>query len=114
MARINNTQPGLQNVATIEELKRFTAMTLNAIIDQFNGKVDFGDNIRTSGPLDVAFVTPGVAVKVNHTLGRTPVGYLVSSQDAAGNILRPATPAWNATSIFLSASSAMNAELMLF
>lgn len=116
MARINNTQPSLQNSKTFQEVARYAALTLGAILDQVNGKLDFGDNVRTSGPTSVAFIAANAPVKIAHTLGRIPMGYFVTSQDAAGNVLVPVGNGvtWNATNIFLSASAIMNADVLIF
>lgn len=114
MAKVNHIKTDLQNVATLEDLRRYTALALNGILAQFNGKIDFGDNVRTSGPIAISFVTPNATVSVNHTLGRTPIGYFVSGQDAAGSVLLANQASWTANTVFLTASAAMNAQVMLF
>lgn len=106
----------LQSAPSIEELRRFTTMAIAAIIAQVNGRLDFVDNVRASGPLPVSFPIAGVTISVPHSLGRTPVGYIVLTQDVAGNVILPpeGTSNWNPTHIFVQASSNdLNVSLML-
>lgn len=115
MARVNNVQYDLQNVTQTQVLARFVGAAFNSILLQLNGKLDFGDNIRCSGPLTVGFTTSSDPVKIPHSLGRQPLGYLVIQQDAAASIYSPNQNMypWNATQIYLSASAAVNAQIFV-
>lgn len=115
MARVNNIPTNLQSLKEVPNLARFTSAAIDSIVSQVNGKLDFVDNVRVSGPLAVAFTTPNVAVKVIHFLGRQPVGYLVIGQDAAASIYFPSlvTFPWTSTQIYLSASAIVNAQVFV-
>lgn len=110
MAKVNNVQTMLQNVATWEDARRYVSEALTSILTQFNGKIDFGDNIRSAGPITVSFPNSSAVLAVSHSLGRIPTGYIILTQSAAGNVLVPAGAnyAWTSSFMFLQASAAMN------
>lgn len=115
MAKVTNALPDVQNCKSIEELRRFTAAALNAILLQLNGKLDFGDNIRTSGPLPV--VLSGTApTKVFHTLNRVPQGIITTSIDGANVVITPDKTLypWTSTQLFVQGISDGNAEILVF
>lgn len=114
MARINNIQTNLQSVLDIPALRRFVGAALDSMVTQLNGKLDFGDNIRCVGPLSV--VLSGTdPVKVPHTLGRQPLGYLVIQQDAGQTIYAPnqVMYPWTPTQIYLVATGSVNAQVFV-
>ncbi len=115
MARINNVSTLLQGINGVPELSRFIASALDAILTQFNGKIDFGDNIRTFGPVSVTFSNT-LPMKINHGLGRTPVGYFVTTRDSVINVYTPNQTSfpWTDTQIYLQVDVAGNASVMVF
>lgn len=72
----------LQNVKTLEDLKRYVTIFLGQVSDAINGKISVVDNIRGQ-IIAVTFPVANVTVQVAHTLGATPVGYLAISADSA-------------------------------
>lgn len=105
----------VQNISNCApmEMPRFTAINFDAIATQLNGNIEFGANIKTS-TTTVVFLTAGQVVAVPHTLGQIPQGYIVIKQNAAGSILTSElTNPWTATTIYLNASAAMNATLII-
>lgn len=116
MGRVNNISTLIQGVETIADLRRFLANAMDSILTQLNGKLDFGDNIRTFGPTNVLFSTT-LPTKINHGLGRTPIGYFVTSLDAAAIIYVPNQTSfpWTDTQVFLQSNTAnLNAAILLF
>lgn len=116
MARVNNISTLIQGVNSIEGLRRFVANALDSILTQFNGKLDFGDNVRTFGPVSIEF-TGTLPTKVNHGLGRTPIGYFIVGLDAAAIIYNPDRTSfpWTDTQIFLQSNTAnITAQVLIF
>ena len=115
MARVNNIQTDLQNVGTIEALRRFVGAALNSIVLQMNGKLDIVDNLRASGPLNVSIPSANTPVKIVHNLNRDPIGYWVVGQDAAVSVYYPsqAVYPWTPQQIYLSASGAVNLTIFV-
>lgn len=116
MARVNNISTLIQGVNSIEGLRRFVANALDSILTQFNGKLDFGDNIRSFGPVAVEFSNT-LPMKINHGLGRTPIGYFVVGLSAAAIVFNPdrASFPWTDTQIFLQSNTAsIDAQILIF
>jgi len=85
-------------------------------IDEFNGKLDFGDNIRSFGPVTAEFSNT-LPTKINHGLGRTPIGYFVVGLDAAAIVFNPDRTSfpWTDTQIFLQSDTAsISARILIF
>lgn len=115
VARVNNIQTDLQNVSTIESLRRFVGAALNSIVLQMNGKLDVVDNLRAFGPVQVFFSSTNTPTKVVHGLGRQPLGYWLIQQDAAGSVFVPDQDMypWTPTQIYLSSSAIMNVSVFI-
>jgi hypothetical protein len=105
----------IQNISNVPagDMPRWASINFGAIAEQFNGNLEFGPNIK-SMVTEVVFTTANQVVAVPHTLGRTPKGYIVIKQNAAGSILTSElTNPWNDGTIFLNASVAMTATLII-
>lgn len=105
----------VQNISNCAptEMPRFTAINFDVIATQLNGNLEFGPNIKASTTV-VVFPAASQVVAVPHTLGRTPTGYLVVKQDVAGSVLTSETTnQWTANVIYLNASAAMTATLII-
>lgn len=116
MARITNISTLIQGIKTIDDLRRFVASALDSILTQLNGKLDFGDNIRTFGPVTVTFSNT-LPMKINHGLGRTPIGFFVTYLDRAAIIYVPNQTSfpWTDTQVFLQSNTASAvANIMVF
>lgn len=116
MARVNNISTLVQSIKQIPELARFVASALDSILTQFNGKIDFGDNIRTFGPVTVEFSNT-LPTKINHGLGRTPVGYFVTSTDQPMSVYTPNLVSfpWTDSQLFVQTDvSGGVADIMIF
>jgi hypothetical protein len=116
MGRINNISTLVQGLKTAPELARFIAGALDSILTQINGKLTFGDNIQSFGPVSVTFSTT-LPTKVVHGLGRTPLGYLVTGLDAAAIIYVPNQTSfpWTGEQIYLQSNTAnVVADILVF
>lgn len=116
MARVNNISTLLQGLRAVPDLARFTADAFNSLLTQFNGNLDFGDNIRTSGPIAVEFSNT-LPTKINHGLGRIPQGFFVTYLDRAAIIYTPNKSQfpWTDSQIYAqSNTSSAVANLLIF
>ena len=87
------------------------ALVLKAILDR---GISFDDNMDIRRVSVASHATPGTEFSVAHTLGKTPVGYIVYGQTAAGSVYDGAT-ANTATTLYLkSDASAMTFRLIVF
>lgn len=107
--------PNTGNVRTWQELRRYTSNFFALIPPILNGNITFKDNIKSEGPYPVVITTAAPIVAINHRMGVVPQGILVIYQDA-GVVLFAADPLvypWTNAKIFLTASSAVNAQVIL-
>lgn len=84
---------------------------LMAILD---GGVSFDDNLDISRVSVTSHVTPGTEFSVAHGLGKTPTGYIVYGQNAAGSIYDGATANDKTTLYLKSDVSAKIFRVMVF
>lgn len=98
----------LQNVKTLEELRRFVTFSLEEIKRTVNGRLRFKANLRATGPLTVALTTAESAVA--HNLGVVPTGFLVVGLSANAVVFN-GTKAWTGDTIYLRASTTVTATL---
>ncbi len=115
MARVNNISTAVQNVKTLEDLRRYVASALDAIVAQFNGKLDFGDNIRSFGPVSI-LVNSAAPTKVIHGLGRVPQGYIATSMDIVNVLTTPDKTLypWTSTQLFVQGLADGTVEILIF
>lgn len=108
--------PSVHNVATLEDLKRFTANYLTLLTPILNGGVEFGSNIRSQGPIEFNIEFAGQVTTLEHTLGYVPAGYLLCYQttDAVIYAADPSVYVWTNTKVFVTASKAVRARAILF
>lgn len=100
-------RPIVTNVSTWEELRRFTAMALQSLIQTINGGLEFGFNIHSSRVVAALTTTE---VRVPHRLDKVPTGFIVINLDAGEVVFSGVTP-WTATEIYLQATGAVNATI---
>lgn len=94
---------------------RFVSAFLTGLLAEFNGRIDFVENIRASGPISVTFPNSSTVVSVSHALGIVPKGYLVINPNSAQTIYTPIGNqyTWTDTQIFLKASGALVASIYI-
>jgi hypothetical protein len=116
MGRINNISTLIQGLKTVPDLSRFIASALDSILTQLNGKLTFGENIQSFGPVSVTF-TDTQPLKIAHGLGRTPSGVVITGMDRAAILFYPnkTTFPWTDTQIFLQSDTAsLVADILIF
>lgn len=103
------------NLDTFENFQRFVSSFLGDIIAQFNGKLDFVENIRASGLHSVIFASSSDIQTVDHKLGLVPKGFLVVNPNAAQTVYKPSGSAytWTDTKVYLQASGALTADIYI-
>ena len=66
----------ISNLTTVDEIQRYTAISLGSIINVINGNLTFGENL--SGSFNSAtFTGAGQEQGISHGLKRVPQGYIV-------------------------------------
>lgn len=102
----------VSNVTSLEDLKRYVSQTLDLVVNEINGRLIFGENIRGQ-ILTVPFPTPNIDVTIPHQLNRVPDGYFLVGSNAAMS-LYDASSASNGQNAYLRSSSAGTARIFLF
>lgn len=101
----------LQNVKTLDDLKRFVTIFCGQVSDAFQGKISVTDNIRDQ-IISVTFAVPATTYAIPHRLNATPVGYIVVSSDSPLSLYDGTSPNTKDT-IFLQSSAAGVAKVMV-
>lgn len=100
--------PSVQSLKSWQDLMRFTTQSLTNFSQILAGNVGFSDNIFCQIVTGVTLTTSQVAIE--HTLGRTPIGYLVLQRDAA-QVVYNGTSRWNKTTIYLRAGGTVVCDI---
>lgn len=101
----------LQNSEDLDQLRRFVSAFNEDAANQVNGRLTFGDNIKSTTPISISFTAAG-SIEVPHSFGEVPQGFLVIYKSAGVDIYAAAT-AWTDTKIFLTAGGAVNAKIIV-
>lgn len=80
----------ISNTDSLEDLRKFTAQTIETITTEINGRLIFGENVRGQF-LSVVFPLANTQVSVEHTLGRMPTGFLQTGANAGLVVYNGAT-----------------------
>lgn len=100
----------VSNVTGVEDLKRFSDILFQSIIQQVNGNLSFTDNLSVSF-LDVSFTSTSTETAFSHTLGRVPVMWIVGNQSASGSVYQ--TKGATDKLIYLASSAVLTAKIVL-
>jgi hypothetical protein len=95
-----------------EDLPRYTAIALDAIIGTINGNLDFQTNFNAKTS-SVIFSAANTDTAVIHGLGRVPIGYIVYGTTAAMSIYDGATPSTSQL-LYLRASATGTARILIY
>ena len=87
------------------------ALNLKGIL---NRGISFDDNVDCRRVSVTSHVTPGTEFSIAHTLGKTPIGYLVYGQNGAGSVYDGATANDKTTLYLKSDVSAKVFRLIVF
>ena len=103
----------LSNIRSVSEFMRFASTLMTKLTTEFNGQIDFVENIRAAGPYEIEFPDSSTVKTIEHNLGRLPDGFLVIDRDASAVIYRPSDARYEFTDkkIFLKASAAATATI---
>lgn len=101
----------LQNCEDLDQLRRFVGAFNEDAANQVNGRLTFGDNIKSTSTISVSFTGAG-SIEVPHSLGVVPQGFLVIYKTAGVDIYASSTT-WTETKIFLTAGGAVNARIIV-
>jgi hypothetical protein len=101
--------PSIQSVKSFEDLRRFTNQSVTSITDVLTNNINFSDNFRgqifTVGPLSqMQWANPG-PTSFRLSMNVIPTGYLVLSQNAAGQVFQDLTYPATQGQIALSTSA---------
>lgn len=102
----------ISNTESLEDLRKFTAQTIETIVTEVNGRLIFGENVRGQF-LSVAFAAPNVQVSVEHRLGQMPVGFVQTGADA-GLVVYNGSVTNTASIAYFRATAAGTASVFLF
>lgn len=101
-------RPTLTNSTSWEELRRWTAIAIQSVVQTVNGQLEFGFNLRSS-KIEAVFPTTG-EVRFFHKLGKLPTGFLVKNLDA-GEVIYSGATTWTEESIYLQATGPCTATI---
>lgn len=87
-----------------EQLSVYVTRFFKQLLTQFNGNIQFKQNLKSSSILTVAFAAVVTDNTISHDLGQTPVGFIVVNSNVAMNIYQ-GSQAWSATSITLQSTA---------
>lgn len=94
----------------IGELANWT-LTLKSILD---GGISIDDNVDARRVSVVSHGTPGTEFNVAHTLGKIPLGYIVTGQDGPGTLYDGATATDKVTLYLKSDAATTTFRLLVF
>lgn len=107
-----NAVQNISNVTTVSDLARYASIVFEQIESILNGGVTFTDNFQ-SAIVSVTFSAANTQVQIAHSLGRIPVGYILTKASAA-MIIYDGGSANTANDIFLKSSAIGNAQILVF
>lgn len=112
MSRIVGS-PGVSNVTSWEELRRYTSKLFELILPVINGGIDFQN--FTCSVASINFTAANQTLAVPHDLPFVPTGYLVTYQNSPAVIYGAdaAVYFWTTSNIYLTASAPVIANLII-
>lgn len=102
----------VSNVEKWEDLRRYCSQIFQAIVTTINGDIDLVDNCTTTF-LTYTFAAPNTTYAVDHTLGKTPNGYIMVSSTSSNTVF-DGQGTNNSSKIFLQASAIGTVKLLIF
>ena len=93
-----------------------TALSTWALVlkSSLDGGISINDNVDASRVTIVTHVTPGTETGYSHGLGKVPLGYIVTGQEAAGSVYDGATANTNQTLYLKSDVSSKTFKILVF
>lgn len=110
MSKITN-DPNIDRVEEADDHAKFISIFLDEVKTLLNSGLKFSDNFDAKF-VDVYFSSVA-ETKINHGLGRTPAGYLITRKSANMNVY-DGSSTWNNSSMYLQSTLAGNVTLLVF
>lgn len=102
----------LSQQTTWEDLQRFANQNFETVTQLSQNNVSFSDNIDCQ-ILTAVFPKANTDLLIQHTLKRTPTGYIPFNKSASADIYNGAS-AWTDTKIYLRSTVAATIKLIVF
>lgn len=101
----------LSGVKDLVDLKKVLTNTLSNYFQILDKKVGFNDNIDSYIANNVSF-TPGAVTKIDHPLGKIPIGFLIiKANNYSGNSF--AVGEWTSSSVYIYSDYEMIATVVV-
>jgi hypothetical protein len=101
----------VSSVESWEDLRRWSAQMFKDIGSAINGQIAFGENIQSTRA-SATFTAANTEVRVSHSLGRVPSGYIVISSSANISVFNGGS-ANTETDLYVQASGAGTVTLLV-
>lgn len=113
MAKTKQTL-NISNIETLPDLVRILSIIFDDLLTQFNGKLDFDENIRTK-LVSTTFPIANQSLTIVHNLQRTPQGYInVGSNVPATLYNSNGAGDFTDTVIILKSTAVARVQLLIF
>lgn len=109
MAKLDNIDLG--KIVDPKDFMRYCSKFCANVFSLFNGKIEFDLNIL-SQTVTVTFVSSNTDTKVNHSLNRTGLKYIVASSGSACDVYDGVTPSTN-SAIYLRGTVTTTVTIIL-
>lgn len=105
--------PGMNYIKDADRLADLISGLMGQLTSEFNGAIDFVQNIRASGLHLMTFPDASTVVPLTHSLRKIPKGTIIIKQDAAASVYAPtgAPYVWTDGQIYLQSSAAVHIAL---
>ena len=101
------------NIKELNDLTSALNKWSDEVNQQLNGKLDFFDNVRVVFST-FTFASMNLEYKIQHSLGRTPIGFIATKMDGAA-IIYNGTSQWTSDAIYLKSNAgSVTVTLMVF
>lgn len=102
----------LSNVGSWTELRRYTSIFLDRIVDAINGRLSVNENLDIN-IINANFPAANTSYAFNHTLNRLPIGYWVTSKKVTLDVFDGSSP--NTTGlIYLKCTAGTSCSVLVF
>jgi hypothetical protein len=95
-----------------QQLARFVSILRDDLVNVINGELEFDQNLKTS-QVTANFTAANTQIAITHTLGRIPLGYILTKTNVATSIYDGGT-ANTDTFLYVKASVIANTKLLVF
>jgi len=104
--------PQTSNIENTKDFIRLASQTIDSVVSAINGKIGVTDNLDAA-VVSAEFQSANSTTPIAHTLGRTPIGYIVTGL-SANMVVFDGSGTNNESTLFLQASAAGTARMLVF